>query len=168
MPDEVSSAAPRAAVDRLAERLQVTPEVLAGYAVRDQTRTDHLREIAQYSRWRPMDELERRDLAYAGEGAVRRRHHEQQTEQMWCLTLATNAIVTWSTEYFGLAVTALWRGGRRIDDDVLTHIWPSHHENVHFYGPHTVDVDRELAALDTDGYRPLCPPPTPSERSTAS
>jgi hypothetical protein len=28
-------------------------------------------------------------LAYAGEGALRRRHHEQQTEQMWCLTLAT-------------------------------------------------------------------------------
>jgi TnpA family transposase len=31
----------------------------------------------------------RRELAYAGEGAVRRRYHEQQTEQMWCLTLAT-------------------------------------------------------------------------------
>ncbi|MFI9586377.1 Tn3 family transposase [Streptomyces sp. NPDC052236] len=40
----------------------------------------------------------RRELAYAGEGAVRRRHHEQQSEQMWCLTVATNAIVTWSTE----------------------------------------------------------------------
>lgn len=35
VPDEVSSA-PRVAVDRLAERLQVAPEVLAGYAVRDQ------------------------------------------------------------------------------------------------------------------------------------
>jgi Tn3 transposase DDE domain len=30
-------------------------------------------------------------LAYAGEGTVRR-HSEQQSEQMWCLTLATNAI----------------------------------------------------------------------------
>ena len=77
---------------------------------------------------------------------------------MWCLTLATNAIITWSTEYFGLAVTALRRDGRRVDDDVLAHIWPSHHENIHFYGTHTVDVDRELAALDTDGYRPLRPP----------
>ena len=26
---------------------------------------------------------------------------------MWCLTLATNAVVTWTTEYHGLAVTAL-------------------------------------------------------------
>ncbi len=35
------------------------------------------------------------------------------------------------------------------------HIWPSHHENVHFYGTHSVDVDGELAKLDADGYRPL-------------
>lgn len=54
----------------------------------------------------------RRSLAYVGEGALRRRHHEQQTEQMWCLTLATNAIVRWSTEYHGLAVGALRRAGR--------------------------------------------------------
>jgi TnpA family transposase len=36
----------------------------------------------------------KRSLAYAGEGALRRRHHEQQAEQMWCLTLATKAVVT--------------------------------------------------------------------------
>jgi Tn3 transposase DDE domain len=53
---------------------------------------------------------------------------------MWCLTLATNAVVTWTTEYHGLAVTALRRAGRHIDDAVLAHIWPTHHENVHFYG----------------------------------
>lgn len=74
---------------------------------------------------------------------------------MWCLTLATNAIVTWTTEYHGLAVTALRRAGRDIDDSVLAHIWPTHHENVHFYGTHSVDVDGELAKLGSDGYRPL-------------
>ena len=36
----------------------------------------------------------------------------------------------------------------------------THHENVHFYGTHfygthSVDIDGELAQLDTDGYRPL-------------
>nr|WP_243710375.1 Tn3 family transposase [Micromonospora sp. KC213] len=97
----------------------------------------------------------RRCLAYAGEGALRRRHHEQQSEQMWCLTVATNAIVCWSTEYHGLGVAALRRGGRDVDDEVLAHIWPTHHENVHFYGTHSVDIDGELAQLDTDGYRPL-------------
>jgi Tn3 transposase DDE domain len=45
-----------------------------------------------------------------------------------CLTLATNAVVTWTTEYYGLAVAALRRGGRWIDDEVLAHIWPTHHE----------------------------------------
>jgi TnpA family transposase len=97
----------------------------------------------------------KRSLAYANEGALRRRHHEQQTEQMWCLTIAANAVVTWTSEYNGLAVTALRRAGRDIDDAVLAHIWPTHHENVHFYGTHAVDVDGELAQLDADGYRPL-------------
>ena len=99
-----------------------------------------------------------RSLAYAGEGALRRRHHEEQTEQMWCLTLATNAVVTWTTEYHGLAVTALRHAGRDVDDAVLAHIWPTHHENVHFYGTHSVDVAGELAKLDSDGYRPLRSP----------
>lgn len=58
-------------------------------------------------------------LAYAGDGAIRQRHHEEQAEQMWCLTLATNAVVTWTSEYNGLAVTALRRAGRDSDDAVL-------------------------------------------------
>jgi TnpA family transposase len=103
----------------------------------------------------------RRSLAYAAEGALRRRHHEQQSEQMWCLTVATNAIVCWSTEYHGLGVAALRRTGREVDDEVLAHIWPTHHENVHFYGTHSVDIDGELAQLDGDGYRPLRPAASP-------
>jgi len=97
----------------------------------------------------------KRQLAYAGEGAIRRRHHEQQTEQMWCLTLATNAIITWTTEYYGLAIAALRRDGRYIDEEVVAHMWPTHHENINFYGTHSVDVDVELSKLDGDGYRPL-------------
>ncbi|MGH3609362.1 MAG: Tn3 family transposase, partial [Pseudonocardiaceae bacterium] len=102
----------------------------------------------------------RRCLAYAHEGALRRRHPGQQSEQMWCLTLATNAIICWMTEYQGLATTALRTGGRRIDDEVLAHIWPTHHENIHFYGTHTVDIAAELATLDATGYRPLRTPRT--------
>jgi hypothetical protein len=34
-------------------------------------------------------------------------------------------------------------------------MWPTHHENVHFYGTHSVGIDGELALLDIDGYRPL-------------
>jgi TnpA family transposase len=46
----------------------------------------------------------KRDLQYAREGMVHARHLEGQTEQVWCLTLVTNAVVTWTTEYYGLAV----------------------------------------------------------------
>ena len=99
-----------------------------------------------------------RNLAHAHEGTIRRRHPGQQSEQMWCLTLATNAIVCWMTEYHGLAVTALRDTGRQVDDEVLAHIWPTHHENVHLYGTHTVDIDAELARLDANGYRPLRAP----------
>lgn len=63
--------------------------------------------------------------------------------------------MTWTTEYNGLAVTALRRSGRDIDDAVLAHIWPTHYENIHFYGTHSVDVAGELAKLGSDGYCPL-------------
>lgn len=133
----------------------------------DDFRNRHRRRIArQLNKGENLHAL-RRELAYAGEGAVRRRHHEQQSEQMWCLTVATNAIVTWTTEYYGLAVTALRDTGHSVDDDVLAHIWPSHHANVNFYGTHSVDIDSELAKLDTDGYRPLRPPAGPAYGNTA-
>ncbi|MEV0291626.1 hypothetical protein AB0H36_46500 [Kribbella sp. NPDC050820] len=50
-----------------------------------------------------------------------------------------------------------------IDDEVLAHIWPTHHENVHFYGTHSVDIDGELAKLDANGYRPLRPSVAPRD-----
>jgi hypothetical protein len=56
VPDEVQRA-PAAAVARLAERLQIPAGALGGYGAREQTRTDHLREVAHYLGWRTMDEL---------------------------------------------------------------------------------------------------------------
>jgi hypothetical protein len=125
------------------------------YAVRYLSDESYRRRIGrQLNKGENLHSL-RRSLACAHEGTLRRRHHTAQAEQMWCLTLATNAIVCWMTEYHGLAVTTLRETGRRIDDEVLAHIWPNHHENVHFYGTHSVDIAAELATLDTNGYRPL-------------
>jgi hypothetical protein len=59
--------------------------------------TDRRRTARQLNKGENLHAL-RRCLAYASEEAIRRRRHEQQTEQMWCLTLATNAIVCRSTE----------------------------------------------------------------------
>jgi len=97
----------------------------------------------------------RRGLLYAHEGAIRSRHLTQQTEQAWCLTVVTNAVVAWTTEYYGLAVEEMRSTGRRVDDDLLAHVSPAHSENINFFGEIAVDVEHELAQLGPTGYRPL-------------
>nr|WP_324195461.1 Tn3 family transposase [Nocardia abscessus] len=93
--------------------------------------------------------------SYAYEGMIRARHLEDQAEQMWRPTLATNAVIAWTTEYFGLAVEQMRREGRRVDDEVLAHVSPAHSENINFFGAIEVDIDAELAQLGPTGYRPL-------------
>jgi TnpA family transposase len=47
----------------------------------------------------------RRDLFFAHQGHVRRRHLDDQIDQALCLTLVTNAVVLWTTIYLGYAST---------------------------------------------------------------
>ncbi len=61
VPDDVT-AAPPAAVARLAERLQVPAGALGRYGEREQTRTEHLRAAARYLGWRPAKALELKEL----------------------------------------------------------------------------------------------------------
>jgi Domain of unknown function (DUF4158) len=62
VPDEVASAPP-AAVGRLARQLSLPVEVLRGYGVsREQTRTDHLRQVAKYLGWKPAKSPELKEL----------------------------------------------------------------------------------------------------------
>ncbi len=97
----------------------------------------------------------RRDLHYANQGIIGKPHLQQQTEQAWCLTVMTNAVVTWTTEYYSLAVTQLRDQGRDIPDQILAHISPAHSENINFFGIITVDIESELAKLDSNDRRPL-------------
>ncbi|GAA2296232.1 DUF4158 domain-containing protein [Streptomyces violaceusniger] len=61
VPDDVPSAPP-AAVGRLARQLGLVMGDLVGYGEREQTRTDHLREIAEYLGWKPAKPLELKEL----------------------------------------------------------------------------------------------------------
>ncbi|WP_220447666.1 Tn3 family transposase [Nonomuraea diastatica] len=99
----------------------------------------------------------RRDLHYAQQGAVTKPALADQTDQAWCLTVLTNAVINWTTEYYSLAVRQLRATGRDIHDALLAHISPAHSENVNFFGVITVDVEAELAKLDGGGWRPLRP-----------
>ncbi len=100
--------------------------------------------------------LLRRDLHYANQGTIGKAHLQQHPEQAWCSTVLPNAIETWSTE------SPLYRGGpatrpvgRDIPDQILAHVSPAHSENINFFGIITVDVEAELAKLDSHGRRPL-------------
>ncbi|WP_285780844.1 Tn3 family transposase [Microtetraspora sp. NBRC 13810] len=57
-----------------------------------------------------------RDLHYAQQGTVTRPHLEQKTEQAWCLTLLTNSVVAWTTEYYSREVLELRSQGREAGD----------------------------------------------------
>ncbi|MFI6309049.1 Tn3 family transposase [Nocardia fusca] len=125
------------------------------YAAKYLSDPDYRRKISrQLNKGESLHAL-RRDLLYAHEGMIRARQLQDQTEQAWCLTLATNAVIAWTTEYYGLAVEQMRRAGHRIDDEVLAHISPAHSANINFFGAIEVDIDAELAALGPTGYRPL-------------
>ncbi|MGW6521681.1 Tn3 family transposase [Streptomyces sp. NPDC054962] len=127
------------------------------YAARYLADETYRRKIArQLNKGESLHSL-RRSLLYAHEGAIRHRHLAAQTEQAWCLTLLTNSVVTWTTEYYGLAIAQMRTEGRAVDDELLAHISPAHSENVNFFGTINVEVDTELAKLDPAGYRPLRP-----------
>jgi Tn3 transposase DDE domain len=66
-----------------------------------------------------------RDLHYANQGSVGHAHQVAQSEQAWCLTLLTNAVITWTTWYYELAVEQLRADGRQVPDEVLAHISPT-------------------------------------------
>ena len=59
-------------------------------------------------------------------GMVRARHLEAQAEQAWCLTFGHQRRDHLTTGYYGLAVEQMRREGRRIDNEVLAHISPTH------------------------------------------
>ncbi|WSG60624.1 transposase [Nocardia sp. NBC_01730] len=124
------------------------------YAARYLSDPDYRRKISRQLNEGESIHALKRDLIYAHEGALRARHLKAQTEQAWCLTLATNAVIAGATEYYGLAVEQMRRAGRRIDDEVLAHISPAHRESI-FFSAIEVDIDAELAQLGPTGYRPL-------------
>lgn len=109
------------------------------YAARYLADETYRRKIArQLNKGESLHSL-RRSLLYAHEGAIRHRHLSGQTEQAWCLTLLTNSVVTWTTEYYGLAIAQMRAEGRAVDDELLAHISPAHSENVNFFG--TINVE---------------------------
>jgi TnpA family transposase len=94
----------------------------------------------------------RRDLSFAHEGAVRRRHHDQQTEQALCLSLLVNAVITWNTVYLELALAEYVHRHGPVPLEILAHLSPALLEHVNQYGTYDFPIEKVYAH---QGYRPL-------------
>ncbi|WSG29232.1 transposase (plasmid) [Streptomyces europaeiscabiei] len=76
------------------------------------------------------------------------------------LTLLTNSVVTWTTEYYGLAIAQTRAEGRAADDELLAHISPAHSENVNFL-EHDQRRGRQRAGQARPGRLPAVAAPPP-------
>ena len=95
----------------------------------------------------------RRFLFFAHEGKVQRRQADQQTNQILCLNLVTNAIVTWNTVYMNAAIERLRAEGRIGRDIDLGHLSPALYGHVNPYGKYRFEVEARAPSL-----RPLRSP----------
>ena len=71
-------------------------------------------------------------------------------------TVLTSAVVTWTTEYYTLAVKQLRGEGRSVPGELLARISPGHSGNINFFGVINADIEAELAKL-SGGWRPSRP-----------
>ena len=95
----------------------------------------------------------RRFLFFAHEGKVQHRQADQQTNQVLCLNLVTNAIVTWNTVYMNAAIERLRAEGRIGRDINLGHLSPALYGHVNPYGKYRFEIEGRAPSL-----RPLRSP----------
>jgi TnpA family transposase len=85
----------------------------------------------------------RQFLFFAHEGLVRQRQPEDQTNQASCLTLVTNAVVTWNTLYMMEDCSALRARGELIAEDDLVHLSPALFAHINPYGKYRFEIPEE-------------------------
>ena len=95
----------------------------------------------------------RRFLFFAHQGKVQRRQADQQTNQVLCLNLVTNAIVTWNTVYMNAAIERLRAEGRIGRDIDPGHLSPALYGHVNPYGKYRFEIEGRAPSL-----RPLRSP----------
>jgi TnpA family transposase len=82
----------------------------------------------------------RKFLMFGDEGKIRRRYLEEQTNQATCLTLVTNAVITWNTVYMAAAIDQLRAEGYEISDEDIVHLSPARHQQINRYGKYHFNV----------------------------
>lgn len=107
----------------------------------------------------------RRDLFFAHQGHVRRRHLDDQVDQALCLTLVTNAAVLRTTTYLGDALDALRDDGYPVTDEAAAHLTPAQHDHITTSSAATNSASPISATGNSDRY--ATPPQPRSDQVTA-
>lgn len=97
----------------------------------------------------------RQFLMFGNEGKIRRRQLEEQTNQASCLTLVTNAVVTWNTVYMTAVIEQLRAEEYEIADADLVHLSPARYEHINRYGKYQFNFEE---ILSRQALRPLRKP----------
>ena len=95
-------------------------------------------------------------IFFANRAHIRKRTPEEQTDQANCLTLVTNAIVTWNTVYIAAVLEQLKVDGYPLDEADIAHISPTRFAHINPFGRYHFDWQVEAARTT---LRPLRPPP---------
>ena len=80
-------------------------------------------------------------LSIANQGVIKRKNDEGVTNQVNCLNLVTNSVITWNTVYMNAAIEQLKKEGHEIQEKDVQHIWPTRYEHINVYGKYNFDVD---------------------------
>jgi TnpA family transposase len=106
----------------------------------------------------------RQFLFFANEGKIRHRYEEDQANQASCLTLVTNAVITWNTVYMAAVLDQLRAEGHVIADADVVHLSPARSANINRYGKYRFNLNEELERTE---LRPLRKPRTDEEQGSA-
>jgi TnpA family transposase len=85
----------------------------------------------------------RRFLCFANQGQLRKRQTDDLICQAQCLTLVTNAVITWNTVYMNAVIEQLRAEGFPVQDDDLAHLSPARYEHINPYGRYLFDLESE-------------------------
>ncbi|MCP3933457.1 MAG: transposase, partial [Bacteroidetes bacterium] len=61
----------------------------------------------------------------ANQGYVGRNDSDGLTNQVNCLNLVTNAVITWNKVYMGAAIEQMKKEGHIIREEDIQHVWPT-------------------------------------------
>ena len=91
-------------------------------------------------------------LSIANQGVIKRKNDDGVTNQVNCLNLVTNSVITWNTVYMNAAIEQLKKEGHEIREKDVQHIWPTRYEHINVYGKYNFDVDERFNGKE---LRPL-------------